>query len=154
MSVHRAFIVEDDPASREALRRLLHALGYEAEAVGTLAEAGRYLDSAGYLFLDLHLPDGNGNQLLRQIRERGLAIRVAVTTGLLPRITRNDRSNKSSSFPDLQLFSLPGRRGHVGCASVSPCLRASVVRISARRFKRDCGAPGPSRPRPYRPAGV
>lgn len=81
LSDRRALIVEDDPASREALRRLLRALEYEAEAVGTVAEAGPRLGSTDYLVLDLHLPDGSGVDLLRQVRERGLRVRVAVTTG-------------------------------------------------------------------------
>jgi two-component system OmpR family response regulator len=76
----RALVVEDHDPTREGMRRLLRALGHEAEGAGTLAEAMERLGSVGCLFLDLNLSDGSGVQLLRHIRERGLPIRVAVTT--------------------------------------------------------------------------
>ena len=47
----------------------------------TLEEAEARLDWAGCVVLDLHLPDGNGIDLLRRVRERKLPVRVAVTTG-------------------------------------------------------------------------
>lgn len=80
-STCRALVVEDHDASREALRRLLCALGHETDAVGSLAEAHRRLESIGCLLLDLRLGDGNGIDLLRRIRTERLPIRVAVMTG-------------------------------------------------------------------------
>ena len=77
----RALVVEDHEFSREALHRLLLALGHHAEGSGTIAEAMGRLESVGCLFLDLNLSDGSGLHLLRHIRERRLPIRVAVTTG-------------------------------------------------------------------------
>jgi DNA-binding NarL/FixJ family response regulator len=38
------------------------------------------------VILDLNLPDGNGTELLRQIREANLPIKVAVTTGRTDRL--------------------------------------------------------------------
>ena len=77
----RALIVEDHGTTREVLRRLLRVCGYEADAVGSIAEAETRLDSSDRLFLDLELTDGNGVELLRRIRAQNLPIRVAITTG-------------------------------------------------------------------------
>jgi CheY-like chemotaxis protein len=77
----RALIVEDHGTTREVLRRLLRVCGYDAEAVGSIADAERRLDGADQLFLDLELTDGNGIELLRRIRAQNLPIRVAITTG-------------------------------------------------------------------------
>ena len=51
----------------------------------TLGEAIGCLDGAGpeAVILDLMLPDGNGVELLRRVRERELAVRVVVTTGMM-----------------------------------------------------------------------
>ena len=77
----RALIVEDHGTTREVLRRLLRVCGYEADAVGSIAEAEGRLSSAERLFLDLELTDGNGIELLRRVRSQNLPIRVAITTG-------------------------------------------------------------------------
>jgi CheY-like chemotaxis protein len=77
----RALIVEDHGTTREVLRRLLRVCGYEADAVGSIAEAESRLGSAERLFLDLELTDGNGIELLRRVRSQNLPVRVAVTTG-------------------------------------------------------------------------
>ena len=77
----RALIVEDHGTTREVLRRLLRVCGYEAEAVGTVAEAHARLLTADRVFLDLELRDGSGMELLRRIRAENLPVRVAVTTG-------------------------------------------------------------------------
>lgn len=79
--VRRALIVEDHDVSREVLRRLLRACGWEAEGVDTVAGAEPRLASVDRVFLDLQLKDGNGCRLLRLIRERDLPIKVAITTG-------------------------------------------------------------------------
>jgi len=77
----RALIVEDHGTTREVLRRLLRVCGYEADAVGSIADAEKHLAGADRLFLDLELTDGSGVDLLRRIREEKLPIRVAITTG-------------------------------------------------------------------------
>jgi two-component system, OmpR family, response regulator len=77
----RALIVEDHGTTREVLRRLLRVCGYEADAVGSIAEAEQHLGRADRVFLDLELTDGSGVDLLRRIRSEDLPIRVAITTG-------------------------------------------------------------------------
>ncbi len=83
LSDHRdvTLIVEDDRLSREGLRQLLAILGYRTMTARTLGEGLAKLAAAPkHVILDLMLPDGNGIDLLRQVREQGLPIKVLVTT--------------------------------------------------------------------------
>ncbi len=70
----RLLLVEDDPVSAAFLREAATALPATVDVAGTLAEAlacasTRHHDL--YLF-DANLPDGRGEALLHQLRERGL----------------------------------------------------------------------------------
>ena len=79
-------IVEDDDACRSLLDKFLRVRGHTTGCAGSLAEARPMLgEDCKRVILDLNLPDGNGKELLRQIREANLPIKVAVTTGLLDR---------------------------------------------------------------------
>ena len=79
----KVLVVEDDPASRNALRLLLRHTGFEGAYAATVAEATEAVSSfqPGSLILDVMLPDGSGGQVLDYIRARGLPIRVALATG-------------------------------------------------------------------------
>jgi CheY-like chemotaxis protein len=78
----RILIVEDDPPSRIATHFLCLKLGFETASAATLEEAVRLLDwTPDVVLLDLMLPDGNGLELLRRVRERGMSTRVVVATG-------------------------------------------------------------------------
>jgi DNA-binding response OmpR family regulator len=77
-------IVEDDPASRGSLGSIFSRRGWAVCAAGTLSEAMAFLDHGldpDCLVLDLTLPDGNGEEVLRRVRRDGLKTRVAVCTG-------------------------------------------------------------------------
>ncbi|MHC5540198.1 response regulator [Singulisphaera rosea] len=79
-----ALIVEDDEATRELLRAKLSRAGWGGIAVGTCSEAIEALDLApDWLILDLVLPDGDGEQILNEVRIRGLATKVAVVSGAI-----------------------------------------------------------------------
>jgi len=83
MSGQRIVVVEDDRATRIALRSLFSRMGYEVTTAATVADGFCLLDPApDYLILDLMLPDGDGADLLRWVRSTKLPTRVAVTTGL------------------------------------------------------------------------
>ena len=76
-----ALIVEDDVTNRTALARLLRMMGHEVETAATVLEGLAKLDwRPGYVILDLMLPDGCGVAVLKQIREAGLPIKVAVSS--------------------------------------------------------------------------
>ncbi|KAF0243508.1 MAG: hypothetical protein FD180_3292 [Planctomycetota bacterium] len=64
-------LVEDEPAERDALARIVEAQGFTVAAAGTLEEARRLLKSEppGLILSDLVLPDGSGLDLLDEVRE-------------------------------------------------------------------------------------
>lgn len=76
-------VVEDEPLLLQRLRGVLLGLGYAADALvfaATLAEARAYLAAqpVALALVDLHLPDGNGRELIEQLRvqDPGLGILV------------------------------------------------------------------------------
>ena len=77
-------LVEDDTASRNALRFLLRRAGWDVEGVMTLAEAIHSVaaNPPVAMVLDLMLPDGDGLEVLRRIRASGSKARVAVVSGV------------------------------------------------------------------------
>lgn len=72
-------VVEDDPAVSQMMTLLLHRAGYNVRAVASAAEAeNRVRRGVDLLVLDLGLPDRDGLDLCRSIREHrpGLPILV------------------------------------------------------------------------------
>src|SRR5438128_11596751 len=79
-------IVDDDESCRELLDKFLRVRGHITGCAASLAEARPMLSAdCKRVILDLSLPDGDGTELLRQIRDENLPIKVAVTTGLADR---------------------------------------------------------------------
>ncbi|HEV8605415.1 MAG TPA: response regulator [Tepidisphaeraceae bacterium] len=80
-------IVDDDESCRTLLEKFLSVRGHITGCAGSLAEARPMLSrECKRVILDLNLPDGQGTELLRQIRDENLPIKVAVTTGLSDRL--------------------------------------------------------------------
>ena len=74
-------VVDDEPHIGLVLRPYLEQLGYRVSFARTLAEARTALDAtprADGLLLDLHLPDGSGLDLLRDLRAAGGTARLPV----------------------------------------------------------------------------
>src|SRR5687767_618871 len=72
MYIKRILIVDDDEPTRDILRLIFRRLGWEATAVGTIAEGMALLDRdppPDGLLLDLDLPDGRGETVLRKVRD-------------------------------------------------------------------------------------
>ncbi len=76
-------IVEDDLATRGALKRIFERRGWRVTGVGTVAEGLASLDRRpDWLILDLALPDGDGTEVLRQIRKSAMPTQVIICTGV------------------------------------------------------------------------
>jgi two-component system, OmpR family, KDP operon response regulator KdpE len=67
----RVLVVEDDPAIRSMLRSSLAVEGFEVRTAVSASEAGALLRHAlpDIVLLDLGLPDGDGGELVRQVRQ-------------------------------------------------------------------------------------
>ncbi len=78
----RLILIEDNERLAESIRVNLEAEGFAMDHFGTLAMARRALDTAHYdlILLDLGLPDGDGMDLIRALRNRGVATPVLVIT--------------------------------------------------------------------------
>jgi DNA-binding response OmpR family regulator len=96
-------IIEDQPASREAMQRAVRRQGYRARVAGSLEEAIPALDPApDCVILDLKLPDGDGEAILTKIRSEKIPVRiVAVVTGVSEFARLQDLKRLS---PDLLLY--------------------------------------------------
>ncbi|MCA1580706.1 MAG: sigma-54 dependent transcriptional regulator [Acidobacteria bacterium] len=67
----KVLIVEDDMATRKGLEESIKDLGGEPFSVGTAKEAGKALGEFDprILIVDIHLPDGDGIEILKLARE-------------------------------------------------------------------------------------
>jgi DNA-binding response OmpR family regulator len=75
-------IVEDHEGTRKALTGLLRRDGWDVIAASTVAEGLRLLGAKPRcVILDLILPDGDGEVVLKRIKESGLACHVVVCSG-------------------------------------------------------------------------
>ena len=62
-------IVDDEPAIRESLAFALRRDGFEVSEASSLREARNLVGPADLMILDLVLPDGNGLEFLRSLRD-------------------------------------------------------------------------------------
>ncbi len=78
----RLLIVEDNEELAELLAKGLRTAGYEADILSSIEEARSVLETTFYaaLILDLGLPDGDGLELLRELRHRNNPIPILVLT--------------------------------------------------------------------------
>ncbi len=82
MNGDRIPIVDDDKASGDTLRHLTAHEGRVVTAASCVTEAMAKLDPPTLCVLpDLMRPDGDGEDVLRKVRDEGLPTRVVVSTG-------------------------------------------------------------------------
>lgn len=83
MPIEKIIVVEDELGVRKSLEQQLRGRRYDVAAVATLAEARAYLakDNFDLMFLDVHLPDGMGTELLKTLQQRPERPLVVMTTG-------------------------------------------------------------------------
>jgi len=79
----RVLIVEDDLATRKGLEESIRDLGMEPKSVGTSKEAAKVVEEFDprLLIVDIHLPDGDGIEILRAAREKDPDREGVVITG-------------------------------------------------------------------------
>ncbi|MBA2684005.1 MAG: response regulator transcription factor [Gemmatimonadaceae bacterium] len=77
-------LIEDNPGFAEGLRQNLEFDGYRVTVAGDVAASARAIaaDAPDLIILDLMLPDGNGYDVLRTIRERDSVTPVLLLTAL------------------------------------------------------------------------
>ena len=76
----RIVLVEDDPTISEPLTRALGREGYEVEWFGTGLGGVGAAHSADLLILDLGLPDIDGVEVARRVRDQGLTVPILMLT--------------------------------------------------------------------------
>jgi len=77
------FVIDDDASMREAISRLLHAIGLTVRTFGSAREflGTRLPDIPACVVLDVRLPDLSGLDLQREMVERGIHVPVIFITG-------------------------------------------------------------------------
>ncbi len=78
----RLLLVEDEEDLAQAVADHLRAASHAVDRAGTLDEAQAAVRATDYdlILLDLQLPDGDGLDLLRDLRDRGAAAKVLIVT--------------------------------------------------------------------------
>jgi two-component system, NtrC family, response regulator AtoC len=79
----KIMVVEDDPIVRRSLVAALQKLEIPVLAVSSCYQAGEEQEKepADLVITDLHLPDGNGMDLLKQFRKANASVEVIIITG-------------------------------------------------------------------------
>ncbi len=82
MASGKILIVEDDGGTRRALARFFEIMGFDVATADDVSSALDLLDlPPDMIILDLALPDGDGENILRAVRRRGYPTGVIVCTG-------------------------------------------------------------------------
>lgn len=155
----RVLVVEDEPALRSYLVPLLQRDGYEADAVGSGAEALASITARrpDIVLLDVGLPDLSGYDVCREIRRRSDYLPVVMLTGL------DDRSDELRGFavsaddyivkpvvPETLLARLKAVLRLAGMASAGHVAAFGDVEVDLRaREVRRSGEPIPLAPKEY-----
>ena len=82
----QVLIVDDDPAIRDILCRIVKAEGFQVGSASTAKEALKRIaeDEPDLVITDLVMPGMSGADLIRQIQEQRPTIRIIRTSGYTP----------------------------------------------------------------------
>jgi len=77
-------LIEDDASLRQTLRDFLHDCGFNTFTAATRREGWEMVQTLRprLCLLDINLPDGSGLDVLRDIVDQGLPVRVIVMTAV------------------------------------------------------------------------
>lgn len=77
-------IIEDDPLTHKALPALLAVNGFTSKLVSNFSEGLEEVkNDYKFVLVDLVLPDGDGLDILKSMRDQGIKSKCAITTGYL-----------------------------------------------------------------------
>ena len=84
LNCHRALVVEDDPAIRRLVEKLLQRRGIEIDSAHDGRQAIDKIEAGDYsvVVLDLMLPEVNGYEVIEYIKKRRLSLPVAVVSAV------------------------------------------------------------------------
>src|SRR5580704_1823409 len=77
------FVIDDDPAIREAVKRLMSSVGMRVETFGSTSEflAAKRPEAPACLVLDVRLPDVSGLEFQRELTDANIQIPIIFITG-------------------------------------------------------------------------
>jgi DNA-binding response OmpR family regulator len=106
-------VVDDDPAIRRLLKRLLEQAGYSVEVAADGTSGLARIDAGGIdlVLLDLELPDLNGLEVCRQVRARQRAVYLPIIM-ITGRTSEEDRNAAFAAGVD-DYVTKPVRRAHL-----------------------------------------
>jgi EAL domain-containing protein (putative c-di-GMP-specific phosphodiesterase class I) len=87
-NVNRLLIVDDEPGVVDFITAAAHQLEYTVASAGTAADFLTLVDSfrPSLIVMDLHLPDGDGVELLRMLVTRGFKAPILIMSGVDERV--------------------------------------------------------------------
>ena len=105
MNPPTTLVIEDDATNRKGLVRLLQYAGLLVDSASTVAEAiAKIRDRPpAIVLLDIHLPDGSGDQILDHLRATRSPARVCIITGSID----SDERRKLERFGPDAIFIKP-----------------------------------------------
>jgi cobalt-zinc-cadmium efflux system membrane fusion protein len=136
MSAETILLVDDDEVLSQVLRRVLTREGYAVVEAGTAAAALQLAHDQPIALglFDLSLPDGDGMDLARQLREQGLTFPVILMTAYPLRLNENPELAAGFTRVLTKPLNLQQVREAITAALESPARpRASVVEPAPAR---------------------
>jgi two-component system, cell cycle response regulator DivK len=107
----KLLVVEDDPWSQHLVREVLEMGGHEVTVADNITDARARLDGVHAILLDIHLPGGGGELLLRELRASEahaklpvIALTASAMTGDRERFLRVGFSGYMSKPIDVRTF--------------------------------------------------
>ncbi|MBT3602276.1 MAG: response regulator [Candidatus Latescibacteria bacterium] len=143
-------VVDDEPAVREILYELITDIGYRVTAAASGQDALQILtqDRADLVITDLMMPNMNGWQLLKLIKQRFSYMPVIVLTGYISEegeemltngqtdgylVKPVDRSKLKKTLNNFRLKKKPGRAGDITILDDDPTALSALEHAFTRR---------------------
>lgn len=92
----RILVVDDEQLVRWFLERALKKWGHEVISVGSSGEAVSQLKNSAFdiIFTDLRMPEGNGTDLIKVLREKPDGIKIVVCSAFITSELADDFKKK------------------------------------------------------------